>query len=163
MKLTYACSTALLLAVTTSAWAGGALYPASTDVAGRSPVTRSQVIAEWQESHRLGLDSVGEGDYPTATTAQLNSITAAGERTAGQSSASMQRTAAPAPDVAMTMADQRTAGLRVRAELAEAQRLGLMNNGENGPNLSTPAQETMITAAGQRAVEEERITLNAPR
>jgi hypothetical protein len=160
MKRTYACSTALLLAVTTTAWAGGGLYPPATDFAGTSTVTRAQVIAEMQESHRLGLDAVGNGDLPVASTAQLRLIEAAGERASGRSSVPALRFAAPEHDAALAASDQRAGSVRVRAELAEAYRLGLMDSGESGPHITSTEQEMMITDAGQRAVDGLHISMH---
>jgi len=163
MKQTYTCSAALLLAVTTTAWAGGGLYPPATDFAGTSTVTRAQLVAEMQESHRLGLDVVGDGDVPVASTAQLRLIEAAGERASGHSPAPALRSAAPAHHAAMAAADHRARSVRVRAELAEAYRLGLMTSGESGPLITSAEQETMITAAGQRAVDGQRISMHVTR
>lgn len=110
MKRIHSSSVALVLAVTTSAWAGGGLYPPEASYVGAAAKTRAEVVAELQEAERqesmlganpvpgiagksraevraeteeaarLGLLSFGDGDPPTATTAQAALIAAAGEK-----------------------------------------------------------------------------------
>jgi hypothetical protein len=50
----------------------------------------------------------------------------------------------------------------VIAEWQEAQRLGLLGNGEAGVPESTPSQEAQIAAAGRRAAEEARLAVSPP-
>ena len=57
--------------------------------------------------------------------------------------------ASPAPEVASALS--RT---RVKAELREAQRLGLLHSNEAGLPIATPAEQASIFAAGLRADSE---------
>lgn len=50
---------------------------------------------------------------------------------------------------------------QVKAELREAQRLGLMGCGDNGC-VATPEQNQMIANAGRRAIGEEEVPLYTP-
>jgi len=115
---------AAVLAITTSAWAGGAPYPADTGYDRASSRTRAEVIAELQaepvdtfvmsgdprmlrarihaeavQAGRLGLLSFGEGDPPVATAAQEELIAAAGEQAVGQARLAKQAALVPPADV----------------------------------------------------------------
>jgi hypothetical protein len=46
--------------------------------------------------------------------------------------------------------------VRVRAEAAEARKLGLLGVGEANPKKGTPEQEKQIKAAGDKAVKEAK-------
>jgi hypothetical protein len=118
-------SIALMMAVSTCAWAEGVyptVYAGSADVAGKA---RSQVIAELHEAQRLGLTTRVDGDFVNVK--------------ATEQSGDM-------------IVDQRVLRAEVRAEAQESARLGLNRNGEGGSNIATPQQQEMIAAAGRRAM-----------
>jgi hypothetical protein len=124
---------ALLLAVSTSAWAGGGLYPASMETAATT--TRAQVAAELDEAQRLGLMSSVER-FPSYRTPDV---------TPGEAF------------IVWGDAGQVVLRAKVRAETQMASRFGLLNFGEGDPPIATAEQESLIAAAGQRAVERARM------
>lgn len=137
MKRIHSSSVALVLVVTTSAWAGGGLYPPEASHDGTAAKTRAEVIAELQEAERqesmlganpiasvagksraevraetdeaarLGLLSFGEGDPPTATAAQQALIAAAGERALTAAPAAAPVAAAPRASAVDTRSETR--------------------------------------------------------
>jgi hypothetical protein len=54
-------------------------------------LSRYQVVAELRERERLGLVTIGEGDAPEATEAQLRQIALAGQRAAATSVAAAKQ------------------------------------------------------------------------
>jgi hypothetical protein len=131
MRHLHTSSAALLLAITATAWAGDIEpYPGAVQVNDASTTTRSQVIAELHEAQRLGLMMGSDGSYPPV--AADHAVIAAGEG--------------------------RVLRARVRAEALEASRLGLLGIGEADAPRSTTEQEALISAAGERAAGQERLT-----
>ena len=127
MKRVHLSAVALLLAITTSAWADGGPYSPDISYDHASGKTRAQVIAELQEAQRLGLMTLLDGDF-----VNLKVTEKAGD----------------------TIVDQRALRVQIRAETQEAARLGLLSNGEGGSTFATPQQQEMIAAAGRRAADD---------
>jgi hypothetical protein len=97
--------------------------------------TRAEVAAELAEAQRLGLMSNVEA-FPTYHAAN----------------------AAPGETfVVWGDAAQVVLRAKVRAETQVASRLGLLNFGEGDPPIATAEQESLIAAAGHRAVERARM------
>lgn len=133
MKRVHCSSIALLLAVTTSAWAGGGLYPRDTDPAGAPGKTRAEVSTELHDAQRLGLMAGVEGRFPGAEVDQ-------GRGSMGDSPADAGKSRG-----------------QVRAETDEAGRLGLLSIGEGNPAVASAEQEALIAAAGKRALGQARV------
>jgi hypothetical protein len=117
---------AVVLAVTSSAWAGVEPYPAAVQVEAASTKTRSDVIAELQEAQRLGLMASVEFDVPSYNVS-LDS---------GDSG--------------------RASRARVHAETLEASRLGLLSAGESDAPVATSEQDRLVETAGQLAFNQAR-------
>lgn len=130
-------SVALMLAITSSAWAGVEPYPEAVQAEQLSTKTRADVIAELREAQRLGLISSGEGDFPSA-------------RVSHQSA-----------DSVALRGDASVVRARIRAETIEAAKLGLLNFGNGNPPIATAEQEQLIAAAGELAAEEARVAPQA--
>lgn len=128
MRRVHCSAVALLLAVTTSAWAAVEPYPTAVQGEDVSTKTRAEVIAELREAHRLGLMANVESDFPNVSV--------------GAGSAQTFDGGGP-----------RLSRARVHAETVEAGRLGLLNVGEGVPPVATAEQEELIAAAGRRAAE----------
>jgi len=123
-------ATALVLAVTTSAWAAGIEpYPNAVQAESASITTREQVVAELREAQRLGQMTSGEAGYPRATFGDEFGSTS-------------------------TLGDSRQLRARIHAETIEAARLGLLGSGEGNPPIATAEQEKLITVAGNHAVDD---------
>jgi hypothetical protein len=129
MKRVHLSGVALVLAVTTSAWAGVEPYPAAVQVEEASTKTRSEVIAELHEAQRLGLMTSVERDFASARISQESG------------------------DTVIVWGDARAMRAKIHAETIEANRLGLLSVGEGNPPVATAEQEELIAAAGRRAVE----------
>lgn len=129
MKRVHLSGVALVLAVTTSAWAGVEPYPAAVQVEEVSTKTRAEVIAELHEAQRLGLMTSVDGDFPSARFSQESG------------------------DTVIVWGDARALRVKIHAETIEANRLGLISVGEGNPPVATAEQEELIAAAGRRAVE----------
>jgi hypothetical protein len=129
MKRVHLSGVALVLAVTTSAWAGVEPYPAAVQVEEASTKTRAEVIAELHEAERLGLLTSAESDFPSVKASQESS------------------------DTVIVWGDARAMRAKIHAETIEANRLGLIGVGEGNPSVATAEQEELIAAAGRRAVE----------
>jgi chromosome condensin MukBEF MukE localization factor len=127
MKRVHLPGVALLLAVTTSAWADGGPYSPDIGYDQASSKTRAQVVAELQEAQRLGLMASADGDFLNVGVADRSNA---------------------------TIVDQRVVRAKVRAETQEAARLGVLSNGEGGSTFATPQQQEMIAAAGRRAADD---------
>jgi hypothetical protein len=138
MKQVHLSSVALLLAVTTSAWAGVEPYPEAVQGQDMSSMTRAQVITELHEAIRLGQMY----DYPMMY-AQAQMLANAGEQAGG---------------AVVSRGDQRQLRAKVSAEAAEANRLGLLSSGEGKAPVATAAQEGLIAAAGERAASHVQLT-----
>jgi hypothetical protein len=126
MSQVHLSSFAVVLAVTTSAWAGIEPYPAAVQVEAASSRARSEVVAELQDAQRLGLMASVEFDFPSYK-ASLDS----GE--AGSASRA-----------------------RVHAETLEASRLGLLSVGESDAPVATAEQDRIVQTAGQLAFDKAR-------
>lgn len=63
----------------------------------------------------------------------------------------------PYPLPAVPTSEAAKSRAEVVAELREAQRLGLMTNGEQDIRVASPGEERQIAEAGRRAHEEERL------
>lgn len=131
MKQVHLSSVALLLAVTTSAWAAVEPYPEAVQGQDMSTKRRAQVIAELHEAIRLGQMY----DFPMMY-AQTQLLANAGER---------------AGAVAVSRGDQRQLRAQVSAGATEANRLGLLTSGEGDTPVATAEQEALIAAAGEQA------------
>lgn len=138
MKQVHSSSVALLLAVTTSAWAGVEPYPEAVQGQHMSSMTRAQVITELHEAIRLGQMY----DYPMMY-AQTQKLANAGEQAGG---------------AVVSRGDQRQLRAKISAEAAEANRLGLLSSGEGDTPVATAAQEDLIAAAGERAASHVQVT-----
>lgn len=117
---------AVVLAVTTSAWAGIEPYPAAVQVEAVSTATRSEVVAELHEAQQAGLMTSVDFEYPSY---QIG--VESGD--AGRASRA-----------------------RVHAETVEASRLGLLSVGESNAPAATAEQERLVVAAGQQAFDQAR-------
>jgi hypothetical protein len=137
MKQACFSSVALMLAVTSSAWAGVEPYPDAVQAEQLSAKTRSEVIAELREAQRLGMISSGEGDFPSVKVSQQ-----------------------PA-DSATLQGDARTMRAKIHAETIEAANLGLLSFGNGNPPVATAEQEKLIAAAGELAVNLARVAPHA--
>jgi hypothetical protein len=137
MKQAHLSSVALMLAVTSSAWAGVEPYPDAVQDKEVSTKTRSEVIAELREAQRLGLMTSGEGDFPSVKVSQQSA------------------------DSATLQGDARTMRAKIHAETIEANRLGLLSVGEGNPPVATAEQEELIAAAGVQAVNLARVAPHA--
>lgn len=137
MKQVHFSSVALMLAVTTSAWAGVEPYPEAVQAEQVSTKTRAAVIAELHEAQRLGLISRGEGDFPSV---KLNQ---------------------QAADSATLQGDAGTMRAKIHAETLEAASLGLLSFGNGSPPIATAEQEKLIAAAGESAVNRARAAPHA--
>lgn len=138
MKQVHLCSVALMLAVTSSAWAGVEPYPDAVLAEQVSVKMRSAVIAELHEAQRLGLIPIGEGDFPSI---KLNQQSA---------------------DSATLKGDGRTMRAKIHAETLEAASLGLLSFGNGNPPIATAEQEKLIAAAGELAVKAVNLARAAP-
>jgi len=130
MKRVHLSGVALVLAVTTSAWAGGGPYSLDIGYDHASSKTRAQVIAELHEAQRLGLLTSVDSDFPSVKASQEES-----------------------GDTVIVWGDARAMRAKIHAETVEANRLGLLSVGEGNPPVATAEQEELIAAAGRRAVE----------
>lgn len=137
MKQVHLSSVALMLAVTSSAWAGVEPYPDAVLAEQVSAKTRSAVIAELHEAQRLGLISRGEGDFPSVKFNQQSA------------------------DSATLQGNARTMRAKIHAETLEAASLGLLSFGNGNPPIATSAQEKLIAAAGELAVNLARAAPHA--
>lgn len=130
MNRVHLSAVALLLAVTTSAWAAVEPYPAAVQGEDASASTRAEVVADLYEAQRLGQLSNVESDLPNVGAA------GSGHTFAGD------------PGVVRT---------RTHAETVEAGRLGILSFGEGDPPVATASQEKLIAAAGRQAVDALRV------
>ncbi len=137
MKQAHLSSVAFMLAVTSSAWAGVEPYPDAVLAEQVSGRTRSAVIAELHEAQRLGLVSIGDGDFPSVKLSQQSA------------------------DSATLQGDARTMRAKIHAETLEAASLGLLSFGNGNPPIATAEQEKLITAAGESAVSLARAAPHA--
>ena len=146
------CGTALLLCVATAAWAGVEPYPEAVMGQAVSTKTRAEVVAELRDAIRLGRMY----DFPS-----LYSDKQVREQEIRQASVAATTADQPAGneagDVVIVWGDARLARVKIQAEAAEANRLGLLAFGEGDPPIATAAQEEMITAAGRRAVSQVQV------
>lgn len=131
MKRVHLSAVALLLAVTTSAWAAVEPYPAAVQAEDAPAMTRAEVAADLHEAQRLGLLSNVESDFPYAGAAVRSEHTFGGD-----------------PGVVRT---------KTHAETVEAGRLGILSFGEGDPPVATASQEELIAAAGRQAVDALRV------
>jgi hypothetical protein len=69
----------------------------------------------------------------------------------------------PYPLPAIPQSDFVKSRAEVKAELREAQRLGLVTTGEEDVRTPTPREAQMIAEAGRRAAENERIAAESKR
>jgi hypothetical protein len=69
MKTSYAVLSVFAMSVAGAAFAGGGSYPEPYLAESGPGKSRAEVIAEVKEAQRLGLLSVGEGDYPVIASA----------------------------------------------------------------------------------------------
>lgn len=130
MRKVHISAAALVLAVTTSAWAGIEPYPEAVQGESVSTATRAQVVGELREAQRLGLMTSGDGSFPNV---------ASGEGTGNSST---------------VLGNGRELSVRIHAETIEAARLGLLGSGEGNPPIATAEQEKLIAAAGDHAVDD---------
>lgn len=132
MKRVHLSAVALLLAVTTSAWAAVEPYPAAVQAEDAPAMTRAEVAADLHEAQRLGLLSNVESDFPYAGAAVRS------EHTFGAG-------------------DARAVRAKMHAETVEAGRLGILSFGEGDPPVATVSQEELIATAGRNAVDALRV------
>jgi len=141
------CGTAFLLCVATAAWAGVEPYPEAVMGQAVSTKTRAEVVAELRDAIRLGRMY----DFP-----DLYSDKQAREEEIRQASVAAQAAGQPATfdagDVVIVWGDARLVRVKIQAEAAEANRLGLLAFGEGDPPVATEEQEQLIAAAGRRAI-----------
>ncbi|CAN5323957.1 hypothetical protein BH11PSE10_BH11PSE10_14100 [soil metagenome] len=146
---------AIALLGAASAFAGQA--PAQThgdrevqivDYASPSTLTRAQVLAETTEALRLHVVSRSETNtFPTD--AQLHSVRVAGLRALPMDAAA-QALRDDMAQFALQMEAPKTRA-QVAAELAEAQRLGVVSHSESN-TFPTPAQSELVRQAGLKAL-----------
>lgn len=153
---------ALATAATGSAFAVGSPYPVgegpyppTEDLLAPSAVSvksRAQAKAETAAASRLGLLNFGEGDVPRATPEQERIIAEAGREAALAAGVNYL------PDYTSVAAEAIPVKSRaqVRAEIAAASRLGLLNFGEGDVPQATPEQERIIAEAGREVVFAEQ-------
>ena len=116
--------------------------------AGTSTLTRAQVMAETAEALRLHVVSHSETNtFPTD--AQLHSIRVAGLRSLPMDAAD-QALRDDMAHYAMQMQAPKTRA-QVAAELAEAQRLGVVSQSESN-TFPTPEQSELVRLAGLKAL-----------
>lgn len=117
------------------------------DFSGPSTLTRAQVQAETAEALRLHVVSHSETNtFPTD--AQLHSIRIAGLKALPMEAAAQALREDMAQFALQTEAPKTRA--QVIAELAEAQRLGLVSHSESN-TFPTPAQSELVRLAGLKA------------
>jgi len=133
MKRVHLSAIALVLAVSTSAWAGDGQYPTDAGYGQASSKTRSQVIAELHEAQRLGLVSSGDNDFSYFQVGAQNG------------------------DTAIAGDDSRVLRAKIRAETREEEKLGLLNLGDGNPPIATAQQEQLISVAGEQAASQARV------
>jgi hypothetical protein len=147
MRRVHSCVSAVLLAVSATAWAGIEPYPEAVIGESASTRSRAEVVAELHEAIRSGRMY----DHPYMY-ADWQAFAQSGSRSGDQTQAAGQ--VAIGPDGAVVVwGDAREARVRIQAEAAEANRLGLLSVGEGDPPVATAEQEQLIAAAGRRAVE----------
>lgn len=147
MTRVQSCGAAVLLAASTAAWAGGGIYPPLAVDDGVPGKTRAEVVAELHEAIRSGRMY----DFPYMY-ADWPALAQAGNRAGAETQAAGQVTIGPDGAV-VVWGDTRAARVRIQAEAAEANRLGLLSFGEGDPPVASAEQEQLIAAAGRRAVE----------
>lgn len=131
MKRVHLSGVAVLLAVTTSAWAAVEPYPTAVQGEDLSVRTRAEVIADLREAQRLGLMSTVESEFP-----KVGVVAGSEQAFSGD------------PGVVRT---------RTHAETVEAGRLGILSFGEGDPPVATAVQEESIATAGRQAVEAQAL------
>jgi len=130
MKQVHLLGVALVLSVTTTAWAASVEpYPEAVLVPDISTRTRAEVIAELQEAQHLGLVGSTEDGFASI---KLNHESG---------------------DAVTMRGDVDRLRAKTRAETREAGRLGLLSFGEGNPPIATAEQEELIAAAGRLAVD----------
>lgn len=129
MKRVHLSGVALVLAVTTSAWADGGPYSPDIGYDHASSKTRAEVMGELHEAQRLGLLTSVDSDFPSVKASQESG------------------------DTVIVWGDARAMRAKIHAETIEANRLGLLSVGEGNSPVATAEQEELIAAAGRRAVE----------
>ena len=118
------------------------------DFTSTSTLTRAQVLAETAEALRLHAVSRSETNtFPTE--AQLHSIRVAGLKALPMEAAA-QALREDMAQFALQMEAPKTRA-QVVAELAEAQRLGLVSHSESN-TFPTPAQSELVRLAGLKAL-----------
>lgn len=148
MTRVHSCAAGLLLAASTGAWAGGGPYPPLAVDDGAPTKTRAEVTAELHEAIRSGRM------YDYVFTYEDRQALAEERRQAAIAAQSSGRSvAADDGDVVVVWGDARLTRIRIQAEAAEANRLGLLAFGEGDPPVATAEQEALIAAAGRRAIE----------
>ena len=118
------------------------------DFSSSSTLTRAQVLAETAEALRLHVVSHSETNtFPTD--AQLHSIRVAGLKALPMEAAA-EALREDMAQFAMQMEAPKTRA-QVLAELAEAQRLGIVSHSESN-TFPTPAQSELVRQAGLKAL-----------
>ncbi len=146
MTRVQSCSAAVLLAASTAAWAGGGMYPLLAVDDGVPGRTRAEVVAELQEAIRSGRMY----DYPHMY-ADWPALARAGSR-ADDEPRSDEPVTIDANGAVIVWGDTHLMRVKIQAEAAEANRLGLLSFGEGDPPVATAEQEMLIAAAGRRAI-----------
>lgn len=146
MKRVQSCNAAILLAASTAAWAGGGMYPPLAVDDGVPGRTRAEVVAELHEAIRSGRMY----DHPYMYSDWL-AFAQASSRVDDETQAAGQVTI-DANGAVVVWGDTHLMRVKIQAEAAEANRLGLLSFGEGDPPVATAEQEMLIAAAGRRAI-----------
>ena len=139
--------TALLLCVATAAWAGVEPYPEAVMGQAVSTKTRAEVAAELRDAIHLGRMY----DFPNLYSDKQARAEEIRQASVAATTAS-QPAGTEAGDVVIVWGDARLVRVKIQAEAAEANRLGLLAFGEGDPPVATAEQEQLIAAAGRRAI-----------
>jgi hypothetical protein len=150
MRRVQSCVSGFLLLASATAWAGIEPYPEAVIGESASTRSRAEVVAELREAIRSGRMY----DHPYMY-ADRQAFAQAGSQAGGETRAAAQVTVGPDGAV-VVWGDTRAARVRIQAEAAEANRLGLLSFGEGDPPIATDEQEQLIAVAGRRAVESMR-------
>lgn len=147
MRRIHSCVSGLLLAASAAAWAGVEPYPEAVIGESVSTRTRAEVVAELHEAIRTGRMY----DFPYLY-ADKQAHEAQQAQAAGDAQTDTQVTTGPDGSV-VVWGNSRLMRVKIQAEAAEANRLGLLAFGEGDPPVATAEQERQIAAAGRRAIE----------
>ena len=146
MRRVQRCVSGFLLLASATAWAGIEPYPEAVIGESASTRTRAEVVAELHEAIRSGRMY----DYPYMY-ADWPALAQADSR-ADDELRSDGPVTIDANGAVVVWGDTHLMRVKIQAEAAEANRLGLLSFGEGDPPVATAEQEMLIAAAGRRAI-----------